>query len=318
MIQVEHLTKRYAGHTALNDLSFSVEKGRIAGFLGPNGAGKSTTMRILSTFMPATSGRVVMAGYDILRKPLEVRRRIGYMPENNPLHLDMRVAEYLRFRGGLRGLSGQALHQRTEEVLEQCDLKEVSKKIIGQMSKGYRQRVGVADAILHRPEVIMLDEPTIGLDPHQVRLFRHMIASLAQNHTVLLSTHILSEVEILCDHILILQGGRLLANDTREEIQKRVGSLTQCLAEIQAPWEPLSEALRSLDSVADFNIQDLSEGFLRCKMHSKDGNDLRPMLFEMIKQKGWSLRELTQDQPSLEDLFVQLTHVGRVNREEPS
>jgi ABC-2 type transport system ATP-binding protein len=318
MIQVEHLTKRYAGHTALNDLSFSVEKGRIAGFLGPNGAGKSTTMRILSTFMPATSGRVVMAGYDILRKPLEVRRRIGYMPENNPLHLDMRVTEYLRFRGGLRGMSGQALHQRTEEVLEQCDLKDVSKKIIGQMSKGYRQRVGVADAILHRPEVIMLDEPTIGLDPHQVRLFRHMIASLAQNHTVLLSTHILSEVEILCDHILILQGGRLLANDTREEIQKRVGSLTQCLAEIQAPWEPLSEALRSMDSVADFDIQDLGEGFLRCKMHSKDGNDLRPMLFEMIKQKGWSLRELTQDQPSLEDLFVQLTHVGRVTREEPS
>ena len=318
MIQVEHLTKRYAGHTALNDLSFSVEKGRIAGFLGPNGAGKSTTMRILSTFMPATSGRVVMAGYDILRKPLEVRRRIGYMPENNPLHLDMRVAEYLRFRGGLRGMSGQALHKRTEEVLEQCDLKEVSKKIIGQMSKGYRQRVGVADAILHRPEVIMLDEPTIGLDPHQVRLFRHMIASLAQNHTVLLSTHILSEVEILCDHILILQGGRLLANDTREEIQKRVGSLTQCLAEIQAPWEPLSEALHSMDSVADFDIQDLGEGFLRCKMHSKDGNDLRPMLFEMIKQKGWSLRELTQDQPSLEDLFVQLTHVGRVTREEPS
>ena len=318
MIQVEHLTKRYAGHTALNDLSFSVEKGRIAGFLGPNGAGKSTTMRILSTFMPATSGRVVMAGYDILRKPLEVRRRIGYMPENNPLHLDMRVAEYLRFRGSLRGMSGQALQKRTEEVLEQCDLKEVSKKIIGQMSKGYRQRVGVADAILHRPEVIMLDEPTIGLDPHQVRLFRHMIASLAQNHTVLLSTHILSEVEILCDHILILQGGRLLANNTREEIQKRVGSLTQCLAEIQAPWEPLSEALRSMDSVADFDIQDLGEGFLRCKMHSKDGNDLRPMLFEMIKQKGWSLRELTQDQPSLEDLFVQLTHVGRVNREEPS
>ncbi|MEK9947915.1 MAG: ATP-binding cassette domain-containing protein [Verrucomicrobiales bacterium] len=318
MIQVEHLTKRYAGHTALNDLSFSVEKGRIAGFLGPNGAGKSTTMRILSTFMPATSGRVVMAGYDILRKPLEVRRRIGYMPENNPLHVHMRVAEYLRFRGGLRGMSGVALQKRTEEVLEQCDLKEVSKKIIGQMSKGYRQRVGVADAILHRPEVIMLDEPTIGLDPHQVRLFRHMIASLAQNHTVLLSTHILSEVEILCDHILILQGGRLLANDTREEIQKRVGSLTQCLAEIQAPWEPLSEALRSMDSVADFDIQDLGEGFLRCKMHSKDGNDLRPMLFEMIKQKGWSLRELTQDQPSLEDLFVQLTHVGRVTREEPS
>jgi ABC-2 type transport system ATP-binding protein len=310
MIQVEQLTKRYAGHTALKQLTFAVDRGKVAGFLGPNGAGKSTTMRILSTFMPATSGRVVMAGFDVNRKPLEVRRRIGYMPENNPLHLDMRVEEYLRFRGGLRDMGGLALRKRITEVLEQCDLVEVRRKIIGQMSKGYRQRVGVADAILHRPEVIMLDEPTIGLDPHQIRLFRKMIASLAENHTVLLSTHILSEVEILCDHILILQGGRLLANDTRADIQRRVGSLTQCLLEVQAPWEILSEALHGVEAVGDFEISDQGEGFLSVRVNSKDGSDLRPLLYETCRQKGWLLRELTSHQPSLEDLFVQLTQLG--------
>ncbi|MGA1013929.1 MAG: ABC transporter ATP-binding protein [Limisphaerales bacterium] len=299
MIQVEQLTKRYAGHTALKQLTFAVDRGKVAGFLGPNGAGKSTTMRILSTFMPATSGRVVMAGFDVNRKPLEVRRRIGYMPENNPLHLDMRVEEYLRFRGGLRNMGGLALRKRITEVLEQCDLVEVRRKIIGQMSKGYRQRVGVADAILHRPEVIMLDEPTIGLDPHQIRLFRKMISSLAENHTVLLSTHILSEVEILCDHILILQGGRLLANDTRADIQRRVGSLTQCLLEVQAPWEILSEALHGVEAVGDFEISDQGEGFLSVRVNSKDGSDLRPLLYETCRQKGWLLRELKRHQPSL-------------------
>ncbi|MDG1890258.1 MAG: ATP-binding cassette domain-containing protein [Verrucomicrobiota bacterium] len=311
MIQVEQLTKRYAGHTALRDLSFAVQRGQVAGFLGPNGAGKSTTMRIMSTFMPATSGKVRIAGYDIERKPREVRRRIGYMPENNPLHLDMRVEEYLRFRAGLKGLSGSAFRKRVAEVLEQCDLVEVSRRVIGQLSKGYRQRVGVADAILHRPEVIILDEPTSGLDPHQVRLFRKLITSLARAHTVLLSTHILHEVEILCDRILILHAGRLLADDTKKDIHRRVGALTHVLAELAAPWEALSHALEAMPAVAEFRIEDIGHGFLKCRLTSKEGIDLRPLLFEEAKHRGWALRELTQQKPSLEDLFVQLTHVGR-------
>jgi ABC-2 type transport system ATP-binding protein len=309
MIEVEQLTKRYAGHTALRALSFSVKKGQVVGFLGPNGAGKSTTMRIMSTFMPATSGRVQIAGYDVARKPMEVRKRIGYMPENNPLHLDMRVDEYLRFRAGLKGVSGERLRVRLGEVLELCDLTEVKRKIIGQMSKGFRQRVGVADAILHQPEVIILDEPTIGLDPHQVRLFRKLIISLAREHTVLLSTHILSEVEITCDRILILHGGRILADDSKEDIHRRVGALTHVVAEVAAPWESLSQSLEAMPSVADFKVEDLKHGFLKCHLTAKDAVDLRPLLFEEIKRRGWTLRELTHQQPTLEDLFVQLTDV---------
>ena len=309
MIEVEQLTKRYAGHTALRALSFSVKKGQVVGFLGPNGAGKSTTMRIMSTFMPATSGRVQIAGFDVARKPMEVRKRIGYMPENNPLHLDMRVDEYLRFRAGLKGVSGERLRVRLGDVLELCDLTEVKRKIIGQMSKGFRQRVGVADAILHQPEVIILDEPTIGLDPHQVRLFRKLIISLAREHTVLLSTHILSEVEITCDRILILHGGRLLADDSKEDIHRRVGALTHVVAEVAAPWESLSQSLEAMPSVADFKIEDLKHGFLKCHLTAKDAVDLRPLLFEEIKRRGWTLRELTHQQPTLEDLFVQLTDV---------
>ena len=310
MIQVEHLIKRYAGHTALRGLSFSVKRGQVVGFLGPNGAGKSTTMRIMSTFMPPTSGKVRIAGYDIDRNPMEVRKRIGYMPENNPLHLDMRVEEYLRFRAGLKGVHGDRLRKRLGEVLELCDLSKVRRKIIGQMSKGYRQRVGVADAILHQPELIILDEPTIGLDPHQVRLFRKLIASLAENHTVLLSTHILSEVEILCDRILILHTGKLLADDSKEKIHQRMGSLTHVVAEVAAPWEPLAHALQAMPSVADHHIKDLGRGFLKCKLTSSDGVDLRPLFFEEVKRRGWTLRELTHRQPTLEDLFVQLTRSG--------
>jgi len=309
MIQVEQLTKRYAGHTALRALSFSVKKGQVVGFLGPNGAGKSTTMRILSTFMPATSGKVRVAGYDVDRRPEEVRRRIGYMPENNPLHLDMRVEEYLRFRAGLKGMPSGDLKRRMGEVLELCDLQDVKRKIIGQMSKGYRQRVGVADAIMHQPEVIILDEPTIGLDPHQVRLFRKLIASLANNHTVLLSTHILSEVEILCDRILVLHSGRLLADDSKEDIHRRVGALTHVVAEVAAPWEAFSHSLQAMPRVADHQIEDMGQGFLKCTLTSKEGIDLRPLLFEEVKRRGWTLRELTHLRPTLEDLFVQLTNV---------
>src|SRR5207247_4913171 len=215
IIEVENLTKRYAGNTAVEGITFSVQRGEIVGFLGPNGAGKSTTMRILACFLPATSGTARVAGYDVFTQADAVRRRIGYMPENNPLHLDMRVREYLKFRARLKGLGIRRSRERVEVVMRQCGLTEVSRKIIGQLSKGYRQRVGLADALVHEPELIILDEPTISPDPHQIRSVRQLIKDLAGQHTVLISTHILPEVEMTCSLLLLLCHGRIVDTYTR-------------------------------------------------------------------------------------------------------
>src|SRR5437762_1895618 len=204
MIEVANLTKRYAGHTAVSGISFSVARGEIVGLLGPNGAGKSTTMRILSCFLPATSGTVRIGGLDVFTDSTEVRRRIGYMPENNPLHVDMRIREYLKFRARLKGLGWKRSRQRVDTVIEQCGLKDVSNRMVGQLSKGFRQRVGLADALVHEPELLILDEPTIGLDPQQIRSVRQLIKNLAPAHTVLISTHILPEAEMICNRIIIL------------------------------------------------------------------------------------------------------------------
>ena len=208
MIEVANLTKRYAGNTAVSDISFTVRRGEIVGLLGPNGAGKSTTMRILSCYLPATSGTVRVAGLDVFEQSDEVRRRIGYMPENNPLHYDMRVREYLKFRARLKGLSRKQSRQRADVVMEQCGLTEVGRRIIGQLSKGYRQRVGLADALVHEPELIILDEPTIGLDPNQIRSVRQLIKGLGGTHTVLVSTHILPEAELTCHRVVIMFDGK--------------------------------------------------------------------------------------------------------------
>jgi ABC-2 type transport system ATP-binding protein len=220
MIEVANLTKRYAGHTALSNISFTVRRGEIVGLLGPNGAGKSTTMRILSCYLPASSGTVRIAGLDIFQNSREVRRRIGYMPENNPLHQDMRVGEYLRFRARLKGLGLRRTRERVDTVMEQCSLTDVSRRIIGQLSKGYRQRVGLADALVHEPDLIILDEPTIGLDPNQIRAVRQMIKGLANAHTVLISTHILPEAEVTCNRMVIMYEGKILAADTPENLQR--------------------------------------------------------------------------------------------------
>ena len=214
MIEVSNLTKRYAGRTAVDDISFTVARGEIVGLLGPNGAGKSTTMRVLSGFMPATSGTVRVAGFDVFHDADETRRRIGYMPENNPLHPEMRVREYLKFRARLKGLGWKKSRERVTTVMEQCGLADVGRRIIGQLSKGYKQRVGLADALVHEPELIILDEPTIGLDPQQIRSVRALIKSLAGSHTVLISTHILPEVEMMCGRVLIMLDGRVLADAT--------------------------------------------------------------------------------------------------------
>lgn len=313
MIEVSHLTKRYAGHTAVADVSFTVGRGEIVGLLGSNGAGKSTTMRILSCFLPATSGTVRVAGFDVFTEADEVRRRIGYMPENNPLHQEMRVREYLKFRARLKGLSWKRSRDRVDTVIQQCGLSDVSRKIIGQLSKGYRQRVGLADALVHEPELIILDEPTIGLDPNQMRSVRQLIKDLSRNHTVLISTHILPEVEMTCTRVVILHAGRILAADTPENLQKIMASNSQVIAEIAAPRNELENCWEEMAEIAYSDMSPSEGEFIRCALTPRDGVDLRPLIFTAARERGWVLRELTRSRHSLEDIYVRVT---RPNEEE--
>jgi ABC-2 type transport system ATP-binding protein len=307
MIEVSNMTKRYAGRTAVDDISFTVAPGEIVGLLGPNGAGKSTTMRVLSGFMPATSGTVRVAGFDVFHESNEARRRIGYMPENNPLYPEMRVREYLKFRARLKGLGWRRSRERVTTVMEQCGLADVGRRVIGQLSKGYRQRVGLADALVHEPDLVILDEPTIGLDPHQIRSVRALIKSLGGKHTVLISTHILPEVEMMCGRVLIMFNGRVLASDTPENLQRRMAGGSQIIAEIAAPLEALNAAFENLGEVEQYDVS-LSDGdFFRCALTPREGCDLRPVVFALARQNGWSLRELTRSRHSLEDIYVQVT-----------
>jgi ABC-2 type transport system ATP-binding protein len=307
MIEVENLTKRYAGHTAVSGISFTVTRGEIVGLLGPNGAGKSTTMRILSGFLPGTSGSVRVAGYDVFSESAEARRRIGYMPENNPLHLDMRVCEYLKFRARIKGLGWKRSRGRVDTVLQQCGLTDVRKKIIGQLSKGYRQRVGLADALVNEPDLIILDEPTIGLDPHQIRAVRQLIKSLAKSHTVLISTHILPEAEMTCNRMLIMYEGKILAADTPENLQRVMSGNNQIVAEIAAPEMELQECWAQMPEIEQFNVSAAEGEYFRCALTPRDGMDLRPQIFALARERGWYLRELTRNRHSLEDIYVQVT-----------
>ncbi|HEX5397606.1 MAG TPA: ATP-binding cassette domain-containing protein [Verrucomicrobiae bacterium] len=307
MIEVSNLTKRYAGHTAVSDISFRVSRGEIVGLLGPNGAGKSTTMRILSCFLPATNGTARVAGFDVFHQSEEVRRRIGYMPENNPLYLEMRVREYLKFRARLKGLGWRRSRERVATVMEQCGLEDVSRRVIGQLSKGYRQRVGLADALVHEPELIILDEPTIGLDPRQIRSVRQLIKSLAGRHTVLISTHILPEAEMMCGRMLIMFGGKILAADTPENLQRRMAGGSQIVAEIAAPAEALRECWSQMAGIEHFDVSAAEGEFQRCALTPQDGLDLRPIVFALARERGWVLRELTRNRHTLEDIYVQIT-----------
>jgi len=307
MIEVTNLTKRYAGNTAVADLSFTVARGEIVGLLGPNGAGKSTTMRILSCFIPATSGNARVAGLDVFAHADEVRRRIGYMPENNPLHPDMRVREYLKFRARLKGLGRSQTRTRVDAVIAQCGLAEVSKKIIGHLSKGYRQRVGLADALVHEPELIILDEPTIGLDPSQIRSVRQLIKQLGPRHTVLISSHILPEVEMTCNRVLIMREGRILAADSPENLQKSMGKNGQIITEIAAPLEELKTCWSRMPEIAHYNISVAEGEYHRCALTASGGQDLRPLIFSLVREHGWKLRELSRLRHSLEDIYIRLT-----------
>jgi ABC-2 type transport system ATP-binding protein len=307
MIEVKNLTKRYAGRTAIRDISFSVQRGEIVGLLGPNGAGKSTTMRILSCFMPGTSGTARVAGFDVFHQSDEVRRRIGYMPENNPLYPDMRVREYLKFRARLKGLGWRRSRERVNLVMEQCGLTGVSRRIIGQLSKGYRQRVGLADALSHEPELIILDEPTIGLDPHQIRAVRQLIKGLAGKHTVLISTHILPEAEMMCNRMVIMYDGKILAADTPENLQRLIAGNSQIVAEIAAPAAELRETLAQIPGIEAIDVSASDGEFQRCALTPHNGYDLRAAIFALARERGWILRELTRSRRSLEDIYVQIT-----------
>jgi ABC-2 type transport system ATP-binding protein len=306
MIEVEHLTKRYGSRTAVDDLSFSVADGEIVGFLGPNGAGKSTTMRILACFLPPSGGRVCVDGLDVVRDSLEVRRRVGYMPESVPLYPEMRVREYIGYRARLKGVRGRRLGSRMDEVLALCGLQEAAGRIIGQLSKGFRQRVGLADALIHEPRLLILDEPSIGLDPNQIRDFRQLIRGLAHRHTVLLSSHILPEVETICQRVLIINRGRIVASDTPDQLAGMMLGHSSVVVELKAPEAEARAALSALNGV--IAVQSTPVGhWVRFTCECGADADPREEVGELAHRHGWPVRELSTRRQNLEDVFVAMT-----------
>jgi ABC-2 type transport system ATP-binding protein len=307
MIRAEQLTKRYAGFTAIDRLTFEVGKGEIVGFLGPNGAGKTTTMRILAGYMPATSGRAFVARHDVFRDSLRARSRLGYLPENVPLYHDMRVREYLPFRGALKGVQGARLKQRLGAVVELCGLREVERAMISTLSRGYRQRVGLAETLVHEPDLLILDEPTVGLDPNQIRQVRELIKSLGEKHTILLSTHNLSEVEMTCSRVLIIHRGRIEASDSPANLVRQLRTSGLIHLELRSEKDDPKTALLAVPGVKDVVVT-AEEGWLKCTVRTEANVDLRPDFYQLASQRGWLLRELSQDRATLEDVFVELTH----------
>jgi ABC-2 type transport system ATP-binding protein len=311
MIKVENLTKRYAGQAAIRDLNFEVGKGEIMGFLGPNGAGKTTTMRILAGFMPATSGRASIAGFDIFEQSLQARTRLGYMPENVPLYSDMRVTEYLDYRAALKGVPHRRIAERVGDVKELCGVKDVEKKIIGALSKGYRQRVGLADALLHEPDLLILDEPTIGLDPNQIRQVRELIKNLGRQHTILLSTHILPEVEMTCSRVIIIHKGRIEACDTPENLLGKLRQAGGVVVEAKVGKDNGAEELKKISAVREVTT-DVDGEWNIFSLRVESGADVREEVFRLATARRWTVRELTQRRATLEDVFVEITHADEV------
>ncbi|MEI6323161.1 MAG: ATP-binding cassette domain-containing protein [bacterium] len=307
MIVVKGLTKSYGSNDAVKDISFSVDRGEIVGFLGPNGAGKSTTMRILCGYLPADAGEVRIAGFDIFSQSLKARSRIGYLPENVPLYPEMRVCEYLAYRASLKGVRSRRIPEKVEDALELCNLHDVQRQLIGTLSKGYRQRVGLADALVNEPDILILDEPTIGLDPNQIRDIRNLIRSLSLRHTILLSSHILSEVEMTCSRVMILNKGRIIASGTPSELRERSNpSLSSSIRlELHAPETSALEVLGKLDNIASVTSLGMSDGWATLEIIPSDG-DPRVALFDEIVRHGWKLRELSAKEASLEEIFSSL------------
>ena len=311
MIKVENLTKRYAGHTAIHDLNFEVGQGEIMGFLGPNGAGKTTTMRILAGFMPATSGRASIAGFDVFDQSLQARSRLGYMPENVPLYNDMRVTEYLDYRAALKDVPHRRVAERVGDVKELCGLRDVERKLIGALSKGYRQRVGLADALLSEPDLLILDEPTIGLDPNQIRQVRELIRNLGKQHTILLSTHILPEVEMTCNRVIIIHKGEIEACDTPENLLSQIRQAGGVVVEAKTGNDNGVEELKKISGIRDVTVKD-DDDWKLFSLRVESGLDVREEVFKLAAARKWKLRELSQRRATLEDVFVEITHSDQI------
>jgi ABC-2 type transport system ATP-binding protein len=313
MITVKGLTKRYARNTAVDHISFEVQKGQIVGFLGPNGAGKTTTMRMLTCFLPPTAGTAIVAGFDVLEQPLEVKRHIGYLPETPPLYPEMSAAEYLEFVGKLKGLSGPTLRQRIDFVTGRCNIDDVKHKLLGKLSKGYRQRVGLAQAIIHNPDVLVLDEPTAGLDPKQINETRDLIKSLAGDHTIILSTHILPEVEQTCEQVIIINKGKVVATDTVQHLQNRARGVESVLVEVAAhnngALDPAA-VQRRLEQVAGAGhvlAKEKHPDRAVFEVENRKERSIRADLARTVVEAGWDLNELRAAAMSLEEVFLELT-----------
>jgi ABC-2 type transport system ATP-binding protein len=312
MIKVEGLTKRYARTIAVDNISFEVEKGQIVGFLGPNGAGKTTTMRVLTCFLPPTSGRASIAGFDVIEQPMEVKRRIGYLPETPPLYPEMEVTEYLAFVGRLKGISSADIARRVDEVEGRCAIGDVRSKLIGKLSKGYRQRVGLAQAIIHNPDVLILDEPTSGLDPKQIIEIRELLRSLAGDHTIILSTHILPEVEQSCERVIIIDRGKLVAIDSVANLTNRLRGSEAVSLVIEAPDgnpspSDVQQRLEQVPGVSRVVMKDSKDGRITFEVESLQGRQVRADLARSVVGAGWNLNEMHAAGFSLEDIFLKLT-----------
>ncbi len=303
MIHVDRLTKYFGAILAVDNISFQVNKGEIVGFLGPNGAGKSTTIRILTSFLPATSGIARVAGFDVMNESLDVRRNIGYLPESVPLYPEMRVEEYLMYRARLRGMERKGRHQRLEYCLERCRIREVRRRLVGTLSKGYRQRVGLADAMMHDPQILILDEPTVGLDPVQIRDTLMLIKELGQQHTILLSTHILPEVEAACRRVIIISQGRIGLDKNLAEL---AADAAHIVLEARGPVDQIVRALQGVDGVSQVVPQPQSDGVSSFEVRTHQDRDLRELIAQRVAQNGWPLRRLDLARRTLEDHFLQV------------
>ena len=302
-LEVRNLSKRYGRTLAVDDLSFAVDAGQVTGFLGPNGAGKTTTLRILTCYMPATSGSATIAGHDVLTQSMQVRSVVGYLPESVPLYPEMRVREYLRFRGKLHGLSRPDREASVARVTQRCWLGDVIGRPIGQLSKGFRQRVGLADALLHNPRVLVLDEPTVGLDPTQIRETRALIRELAQDHTVILSSHILPEVEATCQRLIIINNGGIVASGTPDELRERITTGARLIAELKAAKAEVTDAVGEIDGVTDVRGETHDDW---TRVNVATARDVRENIAKLAAERHWPLRELRRDVATLEDFFVKI------------
>ncbi|MEC8906949.1 MAG: ABC transporter ATP-binding protein [Verrucomicrobiota bacterium] len=313
MIKVSNLSKQYVERAAVDNISFEVESGEIVGFLGPNGAGKTTTLRMLTGYIPPTSGTASIGGHDVFSESIKARQKIGYMPENVPLYDDMRVREYLRFRAELKGLRGQEARQGVNEAIDLCGLKQIRRQIISSLSKGYRQRVGLADALVNNPELLILDEPTNGLDPNQIRRFRELIKQLGIRHTILISTHILSEVEMTCNRVIILNEGKIIANDKPKDLSRELRSANTISIEIKTSTETAQNLINAIPGIKKVTKEHQAEEWSHFTIRTEPGNDVRESIVHLANAQGWPLREIRTQYATLEDAFVEITQANTSN-----